>query len=252
MIHNHKRLAGNMDLLHKNILITGAARRIGRALALSLAREGANIIIHHSQSPSEAEALSEEITNFGRQSWIVQADFNDLNETEKLLPKIFSFVSVDVLINNAAIFEDLDLHHTLLKDWQRHLNINLTAPFILGKAFASNLPEGKDGKIINILDWRAFRPGADHFPYTISKAGLLGLTRSMAVSLAPRIAVNGVALGAILPPNDREDINGLIKNVPAGRWGTIEEVCTVIQFLVKSSDYVTGEIIHVDGGRHLI
>jgi len=130
--------------------------------------------------------------------------------------------------------------------------INLTTPFLLSQAFARALEPGKEGRIVNILDWRALRPGPDHLPYTISKAGLVALTRSLAQALAPEISVNGIALGAILPPSDGGAGDEILKNVPAGRWAELEEVQKTLSFLLSGPSYITGEIIHVDGGRHLV
>jgi pteridine reductase len=156
------------------------------------------------------------------------------------------------VINNAAIFDPLSFYETNIDDWQKHLNTNLTAPFLICQAFARELPEKEKGKIINILDWRSIRPGADHFPYTISKAALAAMTKSMAVELAPRIQVNGLALGAILPPSDQGDSSDILRDVPARRWATLEEVGQAVLFLLSGPEYITGEIIHIDGGRHLI
>jgi pteridine reductase len=132
------------------------------------------------------------------------------------------------------------------------MNINLTAPFLLSQALAKQLPDTSEGRIVNIVDWRALRPGADHFPYTISKAALAALTRSLAAALAPRITVNALAFGAILPPSDRPATAKIIENVPAQRWSKPEEVQEALLFLLAGPAYITGEIIHVDGGRHLI
>jgi pteridine reductase len=130
--------------------------------------------------------------------------------------------------------------------------VNLTAPFLLSQAFASNVEPENHGRIVNILDWRALRPGADHFPYTISKAALTALTSSLAVALAPNITVNGLAFGAILPPSDGAETEKILENVPAGRWANLDEVGEALLFLLNGPSYITGEIIHLDGGRHLI
>jgi NAD(P)-dependent dehydrogenase (short-subunit alcohol dehydrogenase family) len=156
------------------------------------------------------------------------------------------------LVNNAAIFEPLSWEATSLEAWQKHLAINLTAPFLLSQAFAKSLATGTNGRIVNILDWRGLRPGPDHLPYTVSKAALAALTQSLAASLAPAITVNGMALGAVLPPSDGADSPGILKNVPAGRWAKLDEVGQTLVFLLDGPAYVTGEIIHLDGGRHLI
>lgn len=146
----------------------------------------------------------------------------------------------------------MTISSTDISAWERHLAVNLTAPFLLSQAFFKNLAPGNEGRIINILDWRALRPSSDHLPYTISKAALAALTRSMAVALAPRITVNGLAFGAILPPSDGAELKGIIDNVPANRWANLDEVGQALIFLLTGPSYITGEILHVDGGRHLI
>ena len=239
-------------LLHKTVLITGAARRIGRRFALACARAGADVVIHHAHSDSDAESLRAEISGLDRQAWVFQADLTDSSQAASLIPLINRISPIHFLINNAAIFEPLTVQQTSRADWQRHMEINLTAPFLLSQAFAAHLPSDTEGRIVNILDWRALRPAADHFPYTISKAGLAALTRSMAVALAPHITVNGLALGAILPPSTGGDINGILDPVPAGRWAELDEVCQALLFVLSGPSYITGEILHIDGGRHLV
>ena len=237
-------------LLNKSILITGAARRIGRIFALACAHAGASIVIHHGHSDAEAEVLRDEIKGLGRQAWIFKADLNDSLQVQKLLPQVGESTDLHGLVNSAAIFEPLSLNQTSLDDWQKHLSINLTAPFLLSQAFASQAKNG--GRIVNILDWRALRPGADHFPYTISKASLAALTRSLAVALAPNITVNGLALGAVLPPADGAAKPEILKNIPMKRWAEENEIEDALIFLLTCPSYITGEIVHVDGGRHLV
>ena len=154
------------------------------------------------------------------------------------------------LINNASIFEPGNFLETTYESWQNNFAINLTTPFLLSQSFAKRLGKNK-GRIINILDWRALRPGKDHFSYTISKSALASMTKAMAVALAPNIIVNGLALGAILPPSDGSS-ESIINSVPAGRWATIKELTDSVLFLLTGPEYITGEIIHLDGGRHLV
>ena len=237
-------------LNEKTILITGAARRLGRIFALACARAGADVVIHHAHSETEAESLRAEIISLGRKVWIFKADLNDSAQAERLIPLINVSTPLHGLVNSAAIFKSLSLETTSLDDWQKHLQINLTAPFLLSQAFAKQAQEG--ARIVNIVDWRALRPGADHFPYTISKAALASLTKSLAVALSPKITVNALALGAILPPSDRNKNPDIIKNVPLKRWANENEVEEALLFLLTCPAYITGEIIHVDGGRHLV
>ena len=240
----------NEQLRGKTILVTGGAKRVGRIFSLACARAGADVVVHHGHSADEAQATSDEIRRMGRRAWVIEADLNDPAQAGNLIPLINESTPLHGLVNSAAIFESLSLETTSLEDWQTHLQVNLTTPFLLSQAFARQAPDG--ARIVNILDWRALRPGADHFPYTISKAALAALTKSLAVALARRVIVNGLALGAILPPSDGKARADIIKNVPAGRWAEEHEVEEALLFALTCPAYITGEIIHVDGGRHLV
>lgn len=244
------KMTAMTDLKGKTILVTGGARRVGRLFALACGRAGANVIIHHGHSPSEAESLKEEIASFGSRAWSLAADFSHPESVSQLIDRASELSPPYGLVNSASIFEPLTVQDTSLDDWNRHLNINLTAPFLLSQAFAKHVNEGR---IVNILDWRALRPGADHFPYTISKSALAAMTKSLAVAFAPNITVNGLALGAILPPADSPSASKkVIESVPAQRWSEAGEVEEALLFLLSGPAYITGEIIHLDGGRHLI
>ncbi len=240
-----------MKLTGQTVLITGAARRIGRALALHLARAGADILIHHGHSTKDAEQTAAEIRALGRKAWVLQADLEDLEQAARLVNQAWEVQPFQHLINNAAIFGSLDWAEVTPAEWQQTLNINLSAPFFLSQQFAKNLA-GQPGRILNLLDWRALRPGADHLPYTISKAALAALTHSLALALAPHILVNGLALGAVLPPSDGGNANKILEDVPAKRWADLSEVGEAALFFLAGSNYITGEILHLDGGRHLV
>lgn len=237
----------------KNVLITGGARRVGRALVLGIVQMGATAIIHYGHSEQEANTLRTEISSMGGSAHLLQADLSKPEEVTQLVQRALNWGPLYALVNNAAVFKPITLDNTDLASWERHLTINLTAPFLLSQSFAHSLPTDKCGRIVNILDWRALRPGADHLPYTISKAGLAALTQSLAQALAPHsITVNGIALGAILPPTDEITPPGLLDTVPANRWADLDEVVETLLFLLNGPFYITGEIIHVDGGRHLV
>jgi NAD(P)-dependent dehydrogenase (short-subunit alcohol dehydrogenase family) len=240
-----------MSLNKKTILITGSARRLGRHFALTSAQAGANIILHHSHSPEEAQQTAEEIMKFGVDCKIISVDFSKPEIIQSEINKIFEEQPVYGLVNNAAIFEPVKFADTTLTQWQQHLNINLTAPFLLSQLFAEHLGQN-EGRIVNIVDWRALRPGRDHFPYTISKAALADMTKALALNLAPNIQVNALALGAILPPSDGNKDENIIHQVPANRWADLEELSQAFLFLLDGPRYITGEIIHLDGGRHLV
>lgn len=234
----------------KTAFITGAGHRIGRSIALGLGWAGANIFVHYGKSKDAAEKLVSELNRIGVSAWTVGLDLADTEKIEDTILNARKIKPIDILVNNAAIFEDLDVEQTDLTAWQRHIDINLTAPFVLCRSFASQFA-GNHGRIINILDWRALRPGKDHFAYTISKAGLAALTKSLAQAYAPSITVNGIALGAILPPSDGGNVDKIIEKVPMKRWADLQEVVDAVVFLASGSHYITGEIIHLDGGRHL-
>jgi pteridine reductase len=241
-----------LPLLDKTVLITGAARRVGRIFALGCAQAGANVVIHHGHSPEEADETRSEIEAMGRHAWVLASDLLQPAEASEIISRANKLSQLYALVNSAAIFESLSLAETTLPDWERHLKVNLTAPFLISQAFAEQTLEGGEGRIVNVLDWRALHPGADHFPYTVSKAALAAMTKSLAVALAPRITVNGLALGAALPPTDGGAGPDVTKNVPLKRWSEAEEIQQALVFLLTSPSYVTGEIIHVDGGRHLV
>ena len=236
----------------KTILITGGAVRIGKSLSLATAREGANLVIQYNRSRIEAETLQAEISTMGRIAEIYQADFSSQEECLQFAKWVFSQHQIYAVVNNASIFSNLSWDNTSIESWNAHLAINLTAPYIISREFALSLKEGNKGRIVNLLDWRALRPGPDHLPYTVSKAGLAALTKSLAISLAPNLAVNGIALGAILPPRDGGELEDLISDLPIPRWAELKEVEETLLFLLTGPSYITGEIIHLDGGRHLI
>lgn len=231
-------------------IVTGAGRRLGRAFAEDLLQSGADVIVHYGRSSKGANQVVSSASEWPGRAVPLQADLADAAQAEQLIRDSFDQLSnIRFLINNAAIFEPIGAKDATLESWHSHLAINLTAPFLLSREFVHNL-NGSEGVIVNMLDWRADRPGTDHFPYTISKAALAAATKSMAQTFAPSVRVNGLALGAILPPSGGAEGDPL-EGVPSGRWGTVEETLHAMKFLLTQSGYITGEILHVDGGRHL-
>jgi NAD(P)-dependent dehydrogenase (short-subunit alcohol dehydrogenase family) len=239
------------DLRGHAALITGAGRRLGEAFAHAVAGAGGGVCLHYGTTP--AEGLAEQLAlAHGVAAFALQADLADAHAAAHLVDRAVERLGeIDLLVNSASVFGSSSFGDTDLTTWQRHMAVNLTAPFLLSQAFARHRG-GRPGAIVNLLDWRALRPGADHFAYTISKAGLAALTQSLAQALAPTIRVNGLALGAILPPADVEtqDIPPAARS-PLGRWGTLQETCDALLFLLAGPDFITGEILHLDGGRHL-
>jgi NAD(P)-dependent dehydrogenase (short-subunit alcohol dehydrogenase family) len=242
-----------LELHGKTALVTGSARRVGRALALALAENGARVAVHYATSEDDAAETVATIRSMGHDAESFTADLEMPSEIERLVSEIGSrFGHFDILVNNASIFGRQDIDSTSVEDWDRYIAVNVRAPFLLSKALKLGLPDGSAGKIINLGDWRTAR--RNRFPYGVSKAALSGLTRSLAVALAPDIQVNEIALGAILPPVDspQDPERSQIKMDlgPADRMGTLNEVAGAMLSLIRN-DFITGETLHVDGGRHI-
>jgi pteridine reductase len=241
-----------MSLSGKTILITGAARRLGRVIALAAAENGANLILHYNSSQSEIEITADEVRLKSCRVWTVQADLATSEGAKQLITDALKISHIFGLVNNASLFKPVDFFNTSIEDWETHIHVNLTTPFLLTQKFAEAYNGGSVGRIVNMLDWRSLRPGVDHFPYTISKAALAALTKATARKLAPKICVNGIALGAILPPEGESENSNIINSVPMQRWATLDELTRTVMFLLDGPEYITGEIIHLDGGRHLV
>ncbi|MEZ4386277.1 MAG: SDR family oxidoreductase [Candidatus Krumholzibacteriia bacterium] len=244
-----------IDLHGRTALVTGAARRVGRHLALALASAGARVVVHHHRSGEEAATLVAEIGAAGGQAATVAGDLTDPAVAEGLIARAAAcFGPLDVLVNNASLFAPGDALDTDLTEWQTYQAIHGTAPFLLSRDFARQAPPGHDGVIVNLNDWRAGRPGPDHFAYTVSKVTLHGLTLSLAQAFGPRgIRVCELALGAVLPPVGGEDgyLHTLRDEIPTRRFPTLDDVAASLLF-VLATPALNGETIHVDGGRHTV
>ena len=242
-----------MNLEGKVALVTGSAVRLGKALAIALARDGARLAIHHSQSTERAEETVAGIKALGGDAFPVQADLSQPGSASGVIEHTVNhFGRLDILVNSAAIFEPGDLADTTEALWDRHFDINLKAPFFLSQAFAAHVGGERQGHIVNIVDWRAIRPRPHYLAYTLTKAALVTMTQSLALALAPNIRVNAIAPGAILPPpgKGRDYLEQLADTIPLRRSGTPKDVAQALLFLL-SSDFITGELIFVTGGEHL-
>jgi NAD(P)-dependent dehydrogenase (short-subunit alcohol dehydrogenase family) len=244
-----------MELKGKVAVITGGAIRVGRALTLALAQAGCHVFIHYGSSASSAKQTRTDVQKLGIEADIYSANLLDVTETQNIIPAaVERFGQVDILINSAAIFPEKDSFTTTdLTLWDKLLAVNLRAPFLLSRAFAAQVPERGQGKIINILDARVRRPALDHFVYRLTKGGLWTMTEMLAQELAPRITVNAVALGAILPPPgaDASYLDKLAREkVPLKRAGSAEIMAENVLHLLRQ-DFLTGAIIPIDGGQFL-
>lgn len=235
-------------------VVTGAAVRIGRALAIAFAEQGADIVLHYGSSREAAERTAEEIKRLGRRVVMVSADLSQpISAAQTIFEAASQLGGCDLLVNSAAIFEDAPLIDTDEDLFDRHLTINLKAPFFLCREFARRLDSDRSGHILNLVDWRAERPPSDYAAYTVSKSGLLALTKTLALQLAPRIQVNAIAPGAILPPPGGDEQtwrSTKLPEIPLARTGGVSDIADAALYLVRSK-FVTGEVLHVTGGEHL-
>lgn len=231
-------------------LVTGAAVRIGRAIAEALAQRGYDIAIHYHTSKNEAEKLAEDIQNKGVNCDFFQADLSRFSEHSRLVERVKeTFPHLNVLVNSASIFEKASLTDTEEDLFDRHFDINLKAPFFLCRDFARLIGQGQ---IINILDQRIARHHSTYFAYTLTKKTLAELTRMAATELAPKIRVNAIAPGYILPPagQDRSTLEYLDRKIPLQQQGNLKQIQQAVHYLIEN-DFVTGQILYVDGGENL-
>jgi NAD(P)-dependent dehydrogenase (short-subunit alcohol dehydrogenase family) len=238
------------SLAGRTALVTGAARRIGRAIAIGLAREGVNVLVHYRRSVVEAENLAEQLRGIGVQAWPVQADFQRPAEYETLVQRSLELAgSLDILVNSAAVFTPDTLAEATLASLVRDIEVNAWVPFALGREFATRASRGS---ILNLLDSRLRGHDYRHVSYILSKHLLAVLTEMMAVEFAPGVRVNAIAPGLILPPPGQPDsyLDKLAPSVPLRRHGGPEDIVEAALCLLRS-DFVTGQVIFVDGGRHL-
>jgi len=234
-------------------IVTGGAVRLGKALALALAEQGARVVIHYGSSAGPAQETVEQIQAMGSDALAVQADLRQSGRARSILDRaVAHFGQVDILVNSAAIFEPGSWQDTTEANWDRHFAINLKSPFFLSQTFATHVGRERPGHIVNIADWRGVRPGTDHVAYTLTKAALIAMTKSLALALAPNIQVNAIAPGMILPPPGKTEayLERKAGQIPAQRVGSPEEIARALVFLLRS-DFVTGDVIFVTGGEHL-
>lgn len=236
-------------------LITGAAKRIGAAIARRLHADGANVAIHYRSSASDAEALRDELNQARENSAATfKADLNVAGASDALIADVAAWHDrLDVLVNNASSFYPTPIGDVDESNWADLVGSNLKAPLFLSQAAAPYLRE-TSGNIVNIVDIHARRPLRDHAVYGSAKAGLAMLTRSLAKDLAPSIRVNGVAPGAIEWPENgmSESVQqNIVKQIPLGRTGEPEDIANAVRFLVCEATYCTGQILAIDGGRSL-
>jgi 3-oxoacyl-[acyl-carrier protein] reductase/pteridine reductase len=238
---------GGMNSLEgKTILVTGAARRIGRGIALRLAGQGARVAIHYYRSEEDARATAAECGG----AEIFRANLESVDEIRGLFNDVQQRLGrLDGLVNNAARFTRIEVQDITERDWDFVHSVNLKAVFFCCQNAARIMNRAGGGRIVNISSLGGIRPWADHVHYSASKAGLIHMTRALAKALAPNITVNSVAPG-VIPFGEEEtlDVYPLIRQTPAARPGTAEDVADAVAYFLRSSDFVTGQLLAVDGG----
>lgn len=239
-----------ITLRNKTALITGAAQRIGRSLALALAAEGINLVLHYRTSRAQAESLARETSALGVHTWLVNADFERPGEAEALMEKSFSLAqNLDFLICSASLFLPSTLASVSWPQLERDIRVNAWSPLVLGRAFQKHASKGH---ILHLLDTRIQGADFQHVAYLWSKQMLASMLRMTAAAYAPGIQVNGIAPGLILPPagQGEEYAERLAEKLPLRKRGTPDDLCQAVLFLLRS-EFITGEIVRVDGGHHL-
>jgi len=241
------------DITHNTALITGAGRRIGRALAEDLGAAGWRVAVHYHHSRQEADEVVAAVIAKGGEAAAVQADLADAASVAQLLPTAVDALGpLGCLINNASIFGRDDMATATLESWDSHIAINLRAPFFLSQAFAAQVDAKARGVIVNIIDQKVWNPTPHFASYTVSKAGLWALTQTLAQALAPRIRVNGIGPGPTLPSpyQNQAQFDAQCKRMPMGNGTSPAEICAALRFIL-AAPAMTGQMIALDGGEHL-
>jgi pteridine reductase len=241
-----------MVLQDRVALVTGAGHRVGRTLALALARAGAHVAIHYHESSAPAQETAEEVERLGRLAMVLQADLSRSDAAERLPDRVASGLGrLDVLVNSASLFESARLLDVSADDWDRVMAVNLRAPFLLTRAAAPFL-EPAGGVVINIADLAGIQAWTAFPHHGVSKAGLIHLTKVAARALGPRVRVNCIVPGTVLPPEhySREQVKASIERTVVKRLGSPQDVEEAMLFLIRS-DFATGSVVVVDGGRML-
>jgi NAD(P)-dependent dehydrogenase (short-subunit alcohol dehydrogenase family) len=238
----------------KSVLITGAAKRVGRAIALELASHGWSVAVHYNSSEGDAEDTVAALHDKHVHAMALQADLSNEDHVQTLIERAYEGIGpLTALVNNASVFENDNIKTATRESWDKHMEANLRAPLVLSQQFAQQLPEGAEGAIVNLLDQRIFKPTPQFLSYGVSRAGLHWLTTVLAQALAPRVRVNAVAPGPTIrnPRQSEAHFRKQTEATPLGRGATPEEVANAVRYLIDARA-ITGATLPVDGGQHLI
>lgn len=235
----------------KAALVTGAGKRIGSALAKCLGQAGYAVALHYKSSAEGAEALAGEI---GGTTTLIEADLSDLSAAPRVIDRAYeAFGRLDLLVNSAAMFEYDTLDSLTEESWRAHIDTNLAAPIFLTKAYAARLSANETGLVVNMLDQKVFRPNPDYFAYTAAKVGLAHMTPALALALAPRIRVAGIAPGVTLPSGKQtdDDYERAAAATPSGVSSTVEDLARALTFIIDTASF-SGQVLTIDGGESLL
>lgn len=241
-----------MTLQEKVALVTGSAKRIGRAVANALAERGVHQAVHYRTSKTEADEAVELFRVLGVEAESFQADLSQVNEVEALASEVLKrFGRLDILVNNASVFFPSPLGEVTDLQWDALINTNLKGPFFLAQKVGLAMKAAVGGTIINIGDWAAERPYAGYLPYCISKAGVVAMTKGLAKALAPEVRVNCINPGPVMLPEDLSEAEKeeVMRKIPLQRTGSPADIANAVVFLCEGTDFMTGAVITVDGGR---
>lgn len=245
---NHRPLENQVAL------VTGAGRRMGRVIALALARAGADVVVNFHLSNTGAEATVREIAALGRRALAVRADVSKPNQVQAMFRAVEKkFGRLDILVNNAGIFFPARWDRLTAKDWDRILGINLKGTFFCAQAAARIMQRQKSGRIINISSLGGLQAWPEYMHYCASKAGVISLTRSLAKALAPHVQVNSIAPGTIMFPGEKRDarLRRIIRSTPLRKAGRAEDIAEMVLYLATHGDFITGQVFVVDGGKSI-
>jgi len=237
--------------MNKTALVTGAGRRVGRAVSLELARNGFDVALHFRNSRSEVESLAAECKTLGSDAWCVAGDLADEHDVGMLGQQVGErWSSLDILVNNASTYSPEPFGEITNEAWNRMMMVNLTAPFILARDLLSPLRSGDGGLVVNMCDIGGDRPFPGYAHYSVSKAGLIMLVKAMAVELGPLIRAVGISPGHVIWPEawDESSCETMAEQIPLSRVGTPQDVADLVRFLALEGHYINGTVVNVDGG----
>ncbi len=249
------QIGGDSMIIKNSVcLVTGSAIRVGKAIALNLARKGAMVAIHYNSHLKEAKMVEAEINKLGSETIIVRGDISQKKDWQIMSEQILEkWGRIDVLVNNAAVFYRTPFFKVTDQEWNQFMDINLKGVFYGCQVIGNIMFENRKGKIINIADVSAKSVWPNYIPYCVSKVGVIALTKGLAKTLGPHVTVNTISPGTVLLAEEFNEVEEkiLIEKTPLKRVGNPEDIANTVAFLIEGSDFITGADFHVDGGRSL-